>query len=56
MKRFLQMTLPALLCVVLFGAVVFFYVIPKVENSLLGEKMKNHPGFRGHRPGPAGFI
>ena len=47
MKRFLQMTLPALLCVVLFGAVVFFYVIPKVENSLLGEKMKTTRDFVG---------
>lgn len=45
MKRFLQMILPALLCLVLFGAVVFFYVIPRVESSISKEKIKTTQDF-----------
>jgi two-component system cell cycle sensor histidine kinase/response regulator CckA len=37
-KRYFKYLLPALLCVVLFGAAVFFVILPRAETALMAEK------------------
>jgi two-component system cell cycle sensor histidine kinase/response regulator CckA len=37
-KRYLKYFLPAFLCVVLFGATIFMYILPRAETALMAEK------------------